>query len=106
MNEALKTFAAVGPLRLKLMYMQTKTISVNLPPEMLEQAERLAKKEGRSRNDLLQEALRRYLIQIQYRELQRYGMKRARELGLKESDVEQIIHEYREEQRRQMKSEG
>ena len=82
----------------------TTTLSLNLPPEVLEEAERLAKKEGQTTNELLRQALRRYITQRQFHELQRYGIKRAKDLGLKEGDVDRIIHEYRAEQQQKLKS--
>jgi hypothetical protein len=43
--------------------------------------------------------VRRYLIQSQLRELQDYGRRQSERLGLTESDVERLIHEYRREKR-------
>jgi hypothetical protein len=48
---------------------------------------------------VLQEAVRRYLIQTQIRELQTYGKQQSENLGLAEGDVERLIHDYRREQR-------
>ena len=38
----------------------TKTITLSLPPEMVDKIEELMKEEGRTRSELLREALRRY----------------------------------------------
>jgi CopG family transcriptional regulator / antitoxin EndoAI len=72
-----------------------KQTSLSLPPKLLREAERLAKREGRTRNKLLSEAIKRYIAESKRRDLLKYGQERARKLGLKESDVDRLIHEYR-----------
>jgi len=64
----------------------------------LEEAEMVAKEENRTRSQLIREALRRYVAERELRRLQRYGMEKAKELGLKEEDVQRLIDEYRAEQ--------
>jgi len=39
----------------------TKILSLSLPPELLREAEALAKRERRTKSELLREALRRYI---------------------------------------------
>ena len=39
----------------------TKIVSLSIPPELLRQAERVAKEEGRTKSELFREALRRYV---------------------------------------------
>ncbi len=39
----------------------TKILSLSLPPTLLQEAERAAQTEGRTKSELLREALRRYL---------------------------------------------
>jgi hypothetical protein len=68
---------------------------------LLREVERLAEREGKTVGELLQEAVRRYLIQAQLHELQRYGRQQSEKLGLTENDVEPLIHEYRREKREQ-----
>ena len=65
----------------------SKILSLSLPPTLLQEAERLAKKEGRTKSELFREALRRYLQERQWAELRRYGAEQVRQLGLKETDV-------------------
>ncbi len=77
----------------------TKNVSITVPPSLLKEAEAVAKREGRTKSELFREALRRYVIQSEYRELQRFGMKQARKRGLKEKDVERLVQEYRREPR-------
>ena len=73
----------------------SKILSLSLPPTLLREAERVAKKEGRTKSELFREALRRYLQERRWAALRRYGVQRARRLGLKEVDVEPLIKEYR-----------
>ena len=73
--------------------------TISLPPTMLREVEQLAQREGKSVSDLFEEAVRRYLIQTQLRELQKYGRQQSERLGLAEEDVERLIHEYRREAR-------
>lgn len=74
----------------------TKILSLSLPPDLEREAARAAKKEGRTKSELFREALRRYLLEEKVRRLQHYGARRARALGIKPSDVERLIQEYRD----------
>ena len=65
--------------------------------EAIEEAEKIAKEENRTRSELIREALRRYIAEMELRRLQRYGLKKAEELSLKEEDVQRFIDEYRAE---------
>jgi CopG family transcriptional regulator / antitoxin EndoAI len=75
----------------------TRVTSLSLPTELLHEAERLAQREGRTKSDLLREALRRYLADSRWRELHEFGRSKARKLRIEESDVERIVAEYRTE---------
>ncbi len=75
----------------------TKLITISIFPELLKEAEKVAKEENRTRSELIREALRRYIAERQWRRLQRYGIKKAKKLGLKEEDVERLVEEYRSE---------
>ena len=69
----------------------TKTISLSLPPEMAEKIKELMKKEGRTRSELIREALRRYVEEQEWKEIYRYGEMKAKEKGITEDQVEDII---------------
>jgi len=75
----------------------TKVISLSLPPELLREAERIARKEGRTRSELFREALRRYILERRWEELKRYGAGKARKLGIGEDEVERLVQEFRRE---------
>jgi len=70
-----------------------KTIS--LPPDLAEDAERVAKEEGKSLSAVIQDALRlsrRQRLSGEWKEMQGYWSTRAREKGLlKESDIERFL---------------
>lgn len=77
----------------------TKLITISLMPELLEQAEAMAKAEHRTKSELFREAIRQYLIKKEWQRLSRIGQMKAAELGIKtEDDVERLIDEYRNEQ--------
>ena len=65
--------------------------------DAIEEAEKIAKEDNRTRSELMREALRRYIAEMELRRLQRYGLKKAKELSLKEEDVQRFIDEYRAE---------
>jgi metal-responsive CopG/Arc/MetJ family transcriptional regulator len=76
--------------------MRTKnSVSLSLPSELVKEAERIAKEEGRTKSELFQEVMRRYILERKLRELQKYGARQAKKLGIKESDVERIVEERR-----------
>ena len=77
----------------------TKNVSITVPPTLLREAEAVAKREGRTKSELFREALRRYVTQSEYQELQHFGRKQARKLGLQEADVERLVQEFRRELR-------
>ena len=72
-----------------------KTISLSLPPEMAKKIKELMEKEGRTRSELIREALRRYVEQQEWKETLRYGRMKAREKGITEDQVEDMVDEYR-----------
>ena len=75
----------------------TKTITFSLPPEMADRVDEVLKQQGRSRSDLLREAVQRYIEDCEWEELFQYGERRARELGIGPEDVTRLVAEYRAE---------
>jgi len=73
----------------------TKTVTLSLPPEMDKKISALMKKEGRTRSELLREALRRYMEEQEWKETLKYGRMRAKEKGITEDQVEDIVDAYR-----------
>ena len=79
----------------------SKVVSISLPTEMLEAAERMAKEENRTMSELVREALRAYQRErTAWREIFAYGEANARRLGIKsEEDVVRTVRESRRQPR-------
>ena len=75
----------------------TTTMTFSLPPELAKQIREVAAEEGRSRSELIREALLRYIEESAWRRLLRYGERRARERGIGPADVDRLVEEYRAE---------
>ena len=73
-----------------------KTLCLSLPPELLKEAEKIAKEENRTKSELFREALRRYIADRKWEALQREMAVRAKSVGIEtEADVERMIDEIR-----------
>jgi CopG family transcriptional regulator/antitoxin EndoAI len=73
----------------------SKTLSLSLPLELAREAERIAKREGRTKSEVFREAIRRYIQERRWMDLRRYGAQQARKLGIREPEVERVVQEYR-----------
>ena len=74
----------------------TKLLSVSLMPDFLEEIERVAKEEKRTKSELVREALRRYLAERQWERLSRYAQIKAATTGITtEDDIQRLIDEAR-----------
>ena len=71
--------------------MARTTITFSLPPEMADRVNRLMEQEGRSRSELLRDALLRYIEESEWRRVLQYGERRARERGIDPADVEALV---------------
>lgn len=70
----------------------TKTITISVPPQMERQIQELMRLEGRTRSELLREALRRYMDDRRLRLLSQEIGERAREAGVtSEEQVNELI---------------
>ena len=74
----------------------TTTFTISLPPEMAEKVQEFMEKEDRTRSELFREALRRYFEEQEWKELTKYGRAKAREHGISEAQVEDIVDASRE----------
>jgi predicted transcriptional regulator len=60
----------------------------SLPPEIVIKAEELAKEGKKTKSEVVREAIAQYHSSFKWRQLQKFGQKKAEELGLKtEQDV-------------------
>lgn len=79
------------------MYMNTQTINIVLPTELVRLADQTAKREFKNRSELIREALFTYIREMnEWEDIFRYGRKMAKKRGIKsEADVDKIVYEYR-----------
>ena len=75
----------------------TRTITFSLSPDLMQRVDQVTRQEGRSRSELIREAVSRYLEECEWRTLLEYGEQRAREQGLGPEDVAPLVEEYRVE---------
>jgi hypothetical protein len=62
----------------------------------MHETEAVARAQGKTKSEVVREALRRQIELEQFRELQRYGRRLAEERGLGPEDVEGLIDELRD----------
>jgi len=77
--------------------MNTQTLNIALPKDLVKKVDELAKKEYRNRSELIREALRVYLSdKKEWNDLLDYGKKVGKKMGIKnEADVNKIVYEFR-----------
>jgi hypothetical protein len=72
--------------------------NVAIVPELFARITEEAAAEGRTTDEIANEAAKRYLALRRLDKLQRYGQKRAEELGITEDDIPRLIAESQSEQ--------
>lgn len=77
--------------------MNTQTLNIALPKDLVKSVDELAKKEYRNRSELIREALRVYISDKEdWNDLLDYGKKVGKRMGIKsEEDVYRVVDEYR-----------
>ena len=73
------------------------TESLKMPSSLLAEVQAAANEEHRSRDELVRDAIERYLRDRRWQRLLAYGEQQARSLGLTDADVPRLIEEYRQE---------
>ena len=74
-----------------------QTENLSLPVGLQAEIERVARAQERTVNEVLAEAVDRYIREEQWQSLKSYGRQKARERGIRESDVTRLIAESRRE---------
>jgi metal-responsive CopG/Arc/MetJ family transcriptional regulator len=74
--------------------------NVSLPEPLLSKIQGAARAEHRSVEDVLADAVKRYLDDRSWTSLLAYGQERAAELGINESGIDRLIAESRAERGR------
>ena len=77
--------------------MSTQTLNIALPRELVKKVDEAAKKEYKNRSELIREALRVYLKDMEeWEDLFKYGREIGKKMGIRsEKDVDKIVYEYR-----------
>ncbi|HWC91462.1 MAG TPA: hypothetical protein VG433_17455 [Pirellulales bacterium] len=75
------------------------TDPLTIPPALLAQVHAAAQEEHRPADEVLRDALERYLRERRWQKIFVYGEQRAHDLGVSEPDIPRLIAEYRQEHR-------
>jgi predicted transcriptional regulator len=79
----------------------TQPITVSLPLTLLQETQRLAREESRTRTDVIRDALHQYLASRRWQRLRQWGAETADRLGLKsEADLQRLLDDARAGQRK------
>ena len=73
--------------------------NISLPEPLLAEIQIAARAEHRTVDEVLTDAVKRYVEERSWTKLLDYGAERAKTLGFKESDIDRLIAESRAEQR-------
>ena len=74
--------------------------NVALEPDLFARITEEAAAEGKTADEIANEATKRYLALRRLQKLQQYGQRRAAELGITEDDIPRLVAESRTEPRR------
>jgi predicted transcriptional regulator len=74
-----------------------QTENLSLPDGLQTEIEKVARAQERTVNEVLAEAVDRYIREDQWQSLKSYGRQKARERGIKQNDVLRLIAESRRE---------
>ncbi len=72
---------------------------MSIPDDLMAETEAFARESGRTKSEIVREALRSHVADRRWNELRRYGQERAEALGIGPEDVEDLIDEFRAERR-------
>lgn len=73
----------------------SRLLSVSVPDELAAEAEALARATGKTKSEVVRDALRRHVQHEHFAALQRYGRSRAESLGVAPEDVEGLVDDLR-----------
>jgi metal-responsive CopG/Arc/MetJ family transcriptional regulator len=72
-----------------------RILSVSVPDELMRETEAIARARGKTKSELVRDALQRQVQLEHLRELQRYARRRAEERGVGPEDSEALVDELR-----------
>jgi metal-responsive CopG/Arc/MetJ family transcriptional regulator len=73
----------------------SRLLSVSLPDDLAKETDALAQSLGKTRSEIVRDALRRQVQIERLAELRRYGRERAEVLGVGPEDTEALVDEMR-----------
>ena len=73
----------------------SRLLSVSIPDKLADDTEALARALGKTKSEVVRDALRRHLQAERFADLQRYGREQAEELGVGPEDAERLVDEVR-----------
>jgi metal-responsive CopG/Arc/MetJ family transcriptional regulator len=73
----------------------SRLLSVSIPDDLAVEAEALARASGKSKSEVVRDALRRHIQHERFGGLRRYGRNRAEALGVGPEEVEEMIDDLR-----------
>ncbi|HEY2717546.1 MAG TPA: ribbon-helix-helix domain-containing protein [Solirubrobacterales bacterium] len=73
----------------------SRLLSVSLPDDLTEEIDALAQSLGKTKSEVVRDALRRQLQVERFAALQRYGRERAEERGIGPEETEALIDDLR-----------
>ena len=72
---------------------ERQVTTIWFPQALAREAERVADKEGRTKSELIREAVRQYIWLSRWSRLRQIGTKRAADVGLRQQGIDSLIHE-------------
>lgn len=73
----------------------SRLLSVSLPDDLAEETEALALRLGKTKSEVVRDALRHHLLNARFVALQHYGSERAEAMGIGPEDSEALVDEVR-----------
>jgi metal-responsive CopG/Arc/MetJ family transcriptional regulator len=73
----------------------SRLLSVSIPDELATEAEALARATGKTKSEVVRDALRRHIQHEHFTNLQRYGRDHAELIGVGPEDIESLLDELR-----------
>jgi metal-responsive CopG/Arc/MetJ family transcriptional regulator len=75
----------------------SRLLSVSVPDDLADEIESLAATSGKTKSELVRDALRRQIRLEQFSSLQSFGQDQAEAAGVGPEDVEELIDQFRAE---------
>jgi hypothetical protein len=76
-----------------------KNLHAKIPPALLTEVENAAQAQHITLDEVMRQAVERYLEDRRWQKVYQFGEQQARKLGVKERDIDRIIHGRREKER-------